>query len=357
VKGEVKWEILLRACKTYFDYAQTFADLNSATTGGGYSVKKVLLAGNAVMKKFLAPALKWQFNRHILPIGITNSWQQDYATNLWDVAFLQDGHLLEINNTCNPRPIHNLEAVQNLTEMTAQYSRPTQICALLNRDLQYVTWGAVGLGTGNNTNGTVGPNPQPNQEIINPIGITTSPANPFLQVRDPNGNLWILTQFGTTGPSQPTWPNPVVYPSMSKPSVVPTQCADGSCMWTAVNPFNFGFRLAPIPPQTGIPYQIFPTYQMRPPQFTSLGQYLDPIPDDYAPTFMDGMVAHLYQSVTDAKIRLKHSDSIALWEKSFKESRQSMDRTRDAAIMFPADSIMGGSCNYYPNAAFPFSPA
>ena len=57
------------------------------------------------MKKFLSSALKWNFNRRILPIGITNSWQQDYATNLSDVAFLQDGRLLDINNTALPRPI------------------------------------------------------------------------------------------------------------------------------------------------------------------------------------------------------------------------------------------------------------
>lgn len=341
------------------DYCQCLADLNSVIPTSGYSVKKVLQTANAVMKKFLSSALKWNFNRRVLPIGITNSWQQDYSTNLSDVGFLQDAYLLEINNTANPRPIWPTEVVQNSPETTHQYGRPGQICDLLNRDLQYATWGATGLGTATTQN------PQPNQTIISPIGKTISPFNPMLQVRDPNGNLWILTTFGTTGSyggsapffTQPPWPANPVYPSFTNPSIVPTSLTDGTVVWTAVNPSNFGFRLSPLPPATGVPYQIFPIYQMRPIPFTALSQLLDPIPDDYVPAFMDGMVAYFYGQVTDPKIRAKHSDAIQLWEKALKESKTSMDRTRDAAIMYPATSVMQGGDIYYPNAAMPYGPS
>ena len=335
------------------DYCQTFADLQSVIPVAGYSVKKVLFCATAVMKKFLSSTLKWNFNRKVLPIGITNSWQQDYATNLTDVGFLQSGYLLEINNTSNPRPIWPLEAIQNSVETTHQYGRPGQICALLNRDLQYGTWGATGIGTGGIQN------PQPNQTIINPVGCTIAPANPVLQVRDPNGNLWVMTTIGTTGSSQPAWPATasIQYPSFQNTNVVPTTVNDGTCVWTAVNPSNWGFRLSPLPPQQAVPYQIFPVYQMRPPTFTSLGQFLEPIPDDYAPSFMDGMVAHFYGQVTDPRVRAKHSDAIVLWEKSLKESKESQDRTRDQAVMYPGTNIMQGGDTYWPNPAMPFGPA
>ena len=341
------------------DYCQTLADLQSVVPAAGYSQKKAFMAANSVMRKFLAPALKWNFNLRILPIGITISWQQDYATNLSDVGFLQYGQLLEINNTALPRPIWELEAVQHALETSYQYGRPGQICVLKNRNLQYSTWGATGIGTGQLQN------PQPNQIITSPIGLTVSPQNPRIQVQDPNGNLWILTTFGTTGNyggsapqyNQPPWPTNPVYPSQANPNVVPTSITDGTVVWTAVNPDNWGFRLAPLPPQTGVPYQIFPAYQKTPPTFTSLSQTIDPIPDDMQTAFMDGMVAHFYQGVTDPKIRAKHQDAVVIWEKSLKESKISQDRTRDQAIMYPASSIMGSGDIYYPNAARPYGPS
>ncbi len=336
------------------DYCQSLADLNSVIPVSGYSVKRVLLTANAVMKKFLSSALKWSFNRKIFPIGITNSWQQDYATNLVDVAFLQDGYLLEINNTANPRPIWPLEVAQNISETTHQYGRPGQLGVMLNRDLQYATWGASGEGTGNTMN------PQPLQVIASPVGVLITPANPWLQIRDNNGNLWMLTTFGTTGvlgPADPSWPSTVVFPSFDKPSVTPTVAIDGSCKWTAINPNNFGFRLSPLPPQTGVPYQIFPIWQMRPPMFTALSQTIEPIPDDYALSFMEGMVAHFYGMSPDPKIRQKHIDAVALWEKSLLDSKKSQDRTRDSAIMFPATSVMASGDVYFPNPAMPYGPS
>ena len=317
------------------------------------------MTANTVMRKFLSSALKWNFNLKTLPIGLTISWQQDYGTNLTDVAFLQYGRLLEINNTALPRPTWELEAVQNALETTFQYGRPGQICALQNKNLQYSTWGATGIGTGGLQN------PQPGQTITNPVGLTISPANPRIQVQDPNGNLWILTTFGVTGTyggsapqyTQPPWPTNPVFPSFGNPNVTPTTFTDGSVVWTAVNPENWGFRLAPLPPQTGVPYQIFPAYQKKPPTFSSLAQTIDPIPDDYSSAFIDGMVAHFYSGVTDPKIRAKHADAVAMWEKDLKESKQSQDRTRDQAIMFPSSSIMGSGDVYYPNAARPYGPS
>jgi hypothetical protein len=88
-----------------------------------------------------------------------------------------------------------------------------------------------------------------------------------------------------------------------------------------------------------------------------LGQFIDPVPDDYAPAFMDGLVAYFYGQVVDPKIRAKHSDAVALWEKSLHESKISMDRTRDASICYPGSGVMSGGDVYWPNAAQPYGPA
>jgi hypothetical protein len=96
---------------------------------------------------------------------------------------------------------------------------------------------------------------------------------------------------------------------------------------------------------------------MKPPTFTYLNQVIDPIPDDFASHFMDGMVAYFYGQVTDPKIRAKHADSISLWMASLKEAKKSMDRTRDASIMYPAQGVMSGGDVYWPNAAMPYGPS
>ena len=341
------------------DYAQTIADLQSVIPVSGFSQKKVFVTADSVMKKFLSSALKWNFNNRELPIGITNSFQQDYATNFLDVGFIVRGRLLEINNTALPQPIWDLEAVQGGIQTSSQYGRPGQICAVQNELLQYATWGATGIGTAGRSN------PQPNSPITSPRGLTISPSNPLLQVVDPNGNFWLLTTFGTTGNyggsapyfNQPPWPANPVYPSVSAPLTVPTTLTDGTVVWTALNPKAWGFRMAPLPPNTGVPYQIFPTYQKIATKFTSLNQLIDPIPDDHYPAFIEGMVAHFYSGVTDPKIRAKHQDAVAMWEKSLKESKTAQDRTRDQAICYPSSSIMGGGDMYYPNAAYPFGPS
>jgi hypothetical protein len=333
------------------DYLQSFPELVAVLPIAGYSVKKVLQVTNQVMTKMLSSAFKWPWNRGGgYGVFITNSWQQDYALNLFSIGFLQDSTLLDINNTSNPRPIWPIEAVQNLPVASQQFGRPGQLCVLYNKDLQYATWGATGQGTGNFTN------PQPGQTITQPIGQQSAPANPNLQVRDPNGNLWVLTQFGTLGLSQPTWPTSPVYPTYKNPSIVPTVVDDGTAQWTAVNPNGQGFRVSPMPPMTGIAYQVWPVWQCRPIQLTTMQQVLEPIPDDVVPLFFDGLVAVLWQQHPDPKVRIKHIDAINQWEKSLNDAKHSGDRTRDSAIMYPSDPIMQTGGSWVPSPAFPWGP-
>src|SRR6185437_13488867 len=249
------------------DYAQSFPELDAVIPAAGYSTKMVQQIATAIMQKFLASALKWPFNRKSFAAFVTNSWQQDYAVpGLVDPAFLQDAAMVEINNTMTPKPIWSLEVNQNIPVTSQSFGRPGQLSLMLNRDLQYATWGAA------NTGGQPGPNPQPNQTITNPQGAgAVTPSNPYTQVKDAFGNLWVITTFGTTGASNPFASNlNPVFPSFTNPTQVATTANDVSVVWTAVNPNGFGFRMTPLPTQAGVPYQVFPVYQMRPPQFTGV---------------------------------------------------------------------------------------
>jgi len=423
------------------DYALTFPEVTAVLPNPGYSYKKVYQIMNKVMQEMLSFTLKWPFNRKEFPALVTNSWQEDYATNLVDVGFLQDGTLLEINNTANPQPIWPLEVTQNLPRISQQFGRPGQVSAYLNKNLSFATWGAVNPG------GTLsGPNPQASQVVGNPVGAPVTPANPYLQCIDGNGGLWVLTGLGgyagkvTLGTFNPfdlaisatsmnganvltvTAPNNVkvgnqilltgtaevflngqivtvasvigsapnqtgftatgvthatysnasdtgkafyvqTYPTFVLPTTVPSTVADGTGTWTAVNPNGYGFRLSPLPPQTGVPYQAWLVYQMRPPQFglggangPGMSQTIDPVPDDFAGFFQDGFVAHIYPMNPDPKVRAKHADAVLKWKESIKEAKTASDRTRDSAIMFPSTTIMGSGYDSAPNPAYPYGP-
>lgn len=340
------------------DYAQSFPELDAVIPASGYSTKMVQQIATAVMQKMLSSALKPIYNRKTIAAFVTNSWQQDYAVpGLVDPAFLQDAVMVEINNTMTPKPIWQLEVNQNIPATSQDFGRPGQLALMLNRDLQYATWGAA------NTGGQPGPNPQPTQLITNPAGAgAVTPSNPYTQVKDAFGNLWVITTFGTTGSSNPfsTNLNPV-FPSFDKPTITATTVTDGSVVWTAVNPNGFGFRMTPLPTQTGVPYQVFPVYQMRPPQFIGLGanamsQSLDPIPDDYWMLWVDGFIAMLRERHPDPKQRVKYADAVLNWEKSLKRAAMAQDRTRDNAIMYPSQGVMQTVDGWYPNAAYPYGP-
>jgi hypothetical protein len=330
------------------DFVQNSPELEAVLPIAGYSTKRVYQTANKVMSAMLSSTYKWPWNRGGgSGLFYTNSWQQDYPQNLLDAAFLQDSTILDINNTSIPRPIFPVEAVQNIPVVSQQYGRCAQASLLTNRNMQYATWGATGVGHGNQ-------NPHAGQVVVDPLGLGTAPNNPLLAVRDPNGNLWKLSRYGTLGDSEPTWPNPVAFPTYQKPTIAATTIDDGTAQWTALNPEGIGIRLSPLPPQTGRTYEFWPVYQMRPVPFTSMQQTLGSVPDDYSQFFIDGVIAVLWSMHPDTKLRAKHADAITLWEKSLSDAKRAGDRNRDAAIMYPSEPITTGLGSGAPTVAFPY---
>lgn len=339
-------------------YIRTFPELAPfiQSTAAGASLQPALTIFNDVMIELISQRFNWKWNRFNVPVLFTNSWQQDYALPLNTLGWLEHGFIVDINNNSMPQQKWPLEVVKDLEATSQQYGRPGQACWLPNDQLIFATWGAANPG------GQTGPNPQPLQKISNPLGfaVNSGPNNPFTQIQDPNGNFWIVTTYGTTGAVQPTWTNPPTYPTFTNPTAVASTITDGTVVWTAVNPKGQGVRLNPIPPQSGVVYQVNLIGQNRPfafskGPFTALNQTIEPIPDDFAKWFRDGAVAFAYEHSNEAKVTAKAALMKQKWFMSIAESMKQGDHERDNAGFYPATDILQQPFSIYPGPAYPYN--
>lgn len=335
------------------DWAKTLPELNPVLATGGFSDQPARQIANKVMIDMLAAnSGGWKWNRFKIPPIYTNSWQQDYAlptTNA--IAWFENGVIVDINSTSQPKTKYPFESNRDLAETDVQYGQPGQFCWLPNDQLIYGTWGGNNAGEGTLSN------PGPNSVYGVILGNVSQAANPFTQVKDPNGNLWTLqptvafpnnlNTSVTLGATQPVWPTNPVYPTFQNPNIVATTIADGTATWQAVNPKGQGIRINPIPSQTGRVWQLRTFAQMRPVQFANLQQTLEPIPDDFYTYFQNGFVAYCYMHSKDAKISAKFQQHYALWKESLQQAIDSTDRERDNTGIYPSESMMQqGYSNY-----------
>lgn len=349
--------------------AKRHPDLAPVVQGavGGSSLEPALTIANNVMIELISQVFNWKWNRFVLPYFYTNSFQQDYALNVINLGWLEQGVLLDVNNTSTPQPKWPLECVKDLPETSYQYGMPGQVSWLPNNQLNYATWGASNPANGNAT-GTW-PNPQPLQTITGPIGVSAMPNNPLTQVADAYGNYWVITGYGAsgqingsgvTGASNPfaTNLNPV-YPTSNSPSTTATVVTDGTIYWTAVNPSGMGVRCNPLPPQTGVIYQFrivgqYRAFAFSSGPFTQFSQTIEPIPDDFASYFRAGFVAMAYSYSPDAKVRGKFQDMYNIWKESLFQARRQGDRERDNQGFYAANSLMQQPFQIYPGPAYPW---
>jgi len=344
------------------DDSLSLGDVAPALATGGMSDAPALSIANDVILTMinggpLGQPFNWKWNRFNLPPFFTISYQQDnFIPNLVNLGWIESAWASNINQTSIPKQNVPLEAHKDLMVTYAQTGYPAKCCWIPNDQMMTGTWGASPLGpTTNNASGVTngfGPNqsglqnPGPNVIYTNPLGLLQTPINATTCITDPNGNLWALTTYGTCGATQPNWPTGPVYPTFAAPAVA-TTVQDGTCIWTAINPKGQGIRLNPIPPQTGIVWQIQIVGQMRAPRFTSLGQLLNPIPDDYSNYFKQGFFAECYRRNPDPKVRSKYPLERQLWLEALDHAVKQGDRELDDFGFIPASSIMdsGWACD------------
>lgn len=354
--------------------AEVMGDLAPALATGGFSDAPALSMATDVMAGMVlggpnGQPLNWKWNRINVPVFPTISYQQDYLTNIVNLAWIESAWATNINQTSVIKQKVSLEVHRDLLVTYWQTGYPGKICWMQNDTLQTGVWGLHPFGptSGNPSGETTSisgnitglQNPGPGVIYTNPIGASPNgPINATTNITDPNGNLWVLTTYGTCGGTQPSWPVSPIYPTFNSPGTVATTVTDGTAVWTAINPKGQGFRLNPIPPQTGLVWLIQPVCQARAVQFTSLNQTLDPIPDDYATYFKQGFFAQCYRRSPDPKVRAKFPDEWKLWLDSLNKAIMAGQRETDDMGFYPTKSVMDSgwaSSGMYWGPAWPWA--
>jgi hypothetical protein len=343
------------------DSARMFGDLAPTLPTGGFSTQPALSIANDVMNSMLlggpdGSPFSWKWNRFNIPPFLTISWMQDYfVPGVVNLGWIENCWAVYINQTSTPKYKQQVEVHKDLEVDWIQTGYPGKICWMPNDQLQTGAWGVPAQASPSGLT-----NPGPGVVYTNPLSIpNAAPVNPNTGIADAFNNLWTVTTYGTCGQTNPflTNLNPV-FPTPTNQGVVATTVQDGTTVWTAINPKGQGFRLRPIPPQTGIVWQIHAVGQMRQPYFTSLSQTLEPIPDDYSLYFKNGFYAQCYRMSSDPKIRARFPEEWSLWLKSLSSALKQANREMDDEGFYPTQSIMdsGWGPNVYPSPAAPFGP-
>ncbi len=338
------------------DDASSLGDVSPALATGGLSNAPALSIANDVMQAIInggpaAQPYNWKWNRVNVTPFVTISYQQDYfIPGLINLGWMESAWASYLNQTAIPKQISPVEVKKDLMVTYDQTGTPGKICWLPNSMLNTGTWGAVPIGpTANNPSGQLNEsglnaaglqNPGPDVVYTSPFGLLTTPINATTCITDPNGNLWVLTTYGTCGATQPAWTNPPVYPTIQNPTAVASTVTDGTVVWTAINPSGQGFRLNPIPPQTGITWQIQTVIQKKAVRFKNLGQTLEPIPDDFEWAFKQGFFAECYRRNPDPKIRSKYAQESQIWMAALDKAVRQSDREEDDLGFYPGRSVM-----------------
>jgi len=320
------------------DVLSTMIDIQPILSVGGYSNLTMLTIANDVMNEICAQSFPWPWNEIQLPLFYSNSWQQDYAIpGLMNLASLQRGIVVNINNNSVPKPWGYVQCVREQTMATSSWNGPcpyynTFVFSanwMLNSNLYYGTWGDANTG-----NATFGNNPVAGSIYTNPLGATSQPDNPITQIIDANGNLLVLTRYGVEGTAAP------IAPVYSQGGTV-VSGTGATTQWTVVNPDGQGIRINPIPSQTGVVWQFNLTGQRKPVRFTGLSQSIFPLPDYMETTFRQGCTAQAYRYSQSAKVAAKFDKEWALWLRSLLLLRERSDKERDASRFVPKKSVLG----------------
>jgi len=306
----------------------------------GFSLEPGLTILNETMRFMLGSNFAWKFNEVELAPFYTNSYQQDYATSATNIGWLAAGDILDVNNTAIPKAQPQLECVKDLPRASSWVALPPmffgtlkfQVCWRYNSQLYYGTWGATNSG-----NATRGNNPVAGSVYVNPLASGKQmPFNPITQIQDANGNLLVLTTYGTEGSTAP----------LAAANATPGTTASGSgasTVWTVVDPTAQGFRIWPTPSQSGVVWQFNIRAQAKPPALlTSLSTLLTPIPDEYIHIFRQGCLALAYRYSPEEKVRQRFNREMELWEKTLLEGRMQGDRENENHSFVPTGGVVAG---------------
>ena len=288
----------------------------------GYGDQLALECANEVMADIVCERYNQKWNRAIAAPFFTNSFQQDYpqlAQAGGPIGWGEDGDVVEINNTYIPPPMSNIKWRRGLSRTNLSRWWPQNMCWMYNSELFLGVWPGADV-------------------TFYPLLGSGAPAgqNPLLNMVDANGNILIVTVFGTTG---------TVAPVLPAASAEGTTVVDGTVTWTCVSPTSQGFRIDRLPSAAGPTLKILPYYQLDPPRFTTMQQMLDPIPDSFSRFFFRGLQAQCQlnsPNPQDVKRGLESTerDKVTGEPMWMKEPKAQGDRELNGYALLPAQSVV-----------------
>jgi len=305
--------------QSLIDYVSSAGELGPVLPTGGYSLTAALTNATDVMLDMVAQRFNWKWNRMKVRPFYTSSWQQDYAqlAQANRIGWIENAYWVDINNTALPKPTYPIEVVRDLDVTSISGNPPAKVAWYPNDQLLQGVWPGAG------------------QKYTQPLGAVITPTNPPINILDANGNILILTTYGTTGGVAP------VLPLNSAEGLTVN---DGSCVWTVAGPKSQGFRLKPLPPQQGVVYQVNVVAQMAAPAaFTLPSQFIDPVPDDYANWFRQGFIAGCYKTSPNPQLRAQFYAPRGLresWLAAMEQSMKQGDREPDNCGFIPDRSVV-----------------
>jgi len=365
------------------DDARAFSDLAPALPTGGFSDAPALSIANDVMQAMLCGGpngepFNWKWNRLFSPYAtwndptgggvqnfFLNSWQQDYfVPNVVLLGWLESCSAVNYSCTQYPKPVYPVMVKRDLLiTFNLSNNNDARICWMQNDTMQSGMWGLPAQ-----VNPTGNFNPGPGMQYFNPVGLSAmQPFAPSTSIHDAFGNLWTVnnlapinnpSQVLTCGPTNPflTNLNPV-YPTVQNPTAIATTVMDGTVQWIAINPKGQGFRVSPLVAETGPEWLIQPVAQAKVPFFTSLQQYLDPVPDDFYSFFKQGFFAQCYRRNPDQKVRAKFQTEWEIWQKALQNAVRFGANQEDDWGFVPGSNVMDTGYSYNPiSPAAPYGP-
>lgn len=317
------------------DSVAAIGDLNTVfASAGGYAAEPALTIAADVFGEMISERFPWKWNRMKIPAFVTSATQQDYAsTNITNIGWLENGFRVQMNSTQVPPPVWPITVVRDLAVSRMPAGWPVRACWFPNDQLEQGVW------------------PGPGVDYVDPISQTTMPPNPWTNILDANGNILVLTKYGTTGlvpPVAPAWVAPVDDPDAVEPDDWPIGAVidDGTCEWTVANPSAQGIRIEPPPPNSSASIWVMRFFaQKQAPVITDLQQKLDPLPDDYLKWFRDGFIAYAHRYSSNPNVIKRYPVMKAEWLKAMLEAAKQGDREDEGKGFYPARGLL--SPEYY----------
>jgi hypothetical protein len=290
----------------------------------GFNLALALEMGSQAMAALITERFNWKFNRAIATPFNTNAYQQDYplpasALPEGPIAWGEDCDIVQINSNQVPLPVNWNGAItwrRNLTSTSLTRWRPSQISWMYNIDMNFGEWPGANV----NLYPLLGPTA--------PIG-----QNPVLNFVDANGNLLIWVETLSTVHTGATEPMAALNAAEG------TTVVDGTATWEVVSPSSQGFRLDWNPP-AGQTFQLVPSYQLAPPQFTKLNQLINPFPDSYSHHFHDAVEILMKNSSPDPARKQSPAEILMQWAETKASMMKQGDQEVNAYGLVPATSAV-----------------